>query len=158
MVRKILLTVIAFLLFTSVSLSNPYLIAEPMDNATEWYIVKINDESEITVATTSLIDWILFHSIHELIEGENKIVVQCADRFGESEKVEFSIIMTIMSSFTRYEIQPDPNNQDPEYLAKFTDNLTVDVSDGDVTEPPPNDDGGGGGGGGGGCFITTAIN
>ena len=118
MIRKLILTVIAFLLFTSVSISNPYLIAEPQDNATEWYILKINDNPEITVATNPLLDWNLFFSIHNLQE-ENTIIVQSADSFGDSIKIKFFIDVEIMGSFTRFTMRPDPKNTDPKFQGLF---------------------------------------
>lgn len=153
-----ILTMIILLSFTSLAISNPYVVAEPTDNETSFYILKVNDDPEITVATNPFLDWTLFHSVHDLKEGENEFTIQSADSFGVSEKVGFLLVMTIMSSFTRYEIKPDPLNDDPEYLAKFTDGLfVVDVVDGDVTEPPNAPPPESGGGGGGGCFIDTIF-
>ena len=157
MIRKILLTVIALLLFTTTSLSNPYLLSEPSDNETDWYSLKVNDEDEVTVSTDALKDWMFFFSMDGLEQGNNTIILQACNENGDSKKVKFFISMEIFDTYRRYEIKPDLNNQDPYYLENFEDNLVVEVSDEDITPPvqPPKDDGGGGGGGGGGCFIST---
>ena len=155
MIRKIVLTVIAFLIFTTMSMSNPYLLSEPSDNETDWYLLKVNDEEEVTVSTDALKDWSFFFSIHGLEQGNNIIILQACNQHGNSKEVKFLILMEIFDTYTRYEIKPDLENQDPNYLERFEENLVVEVSDGDVIPPvqPPPDSGGGGGGGG--CFIST---
>jgi hypothetical protein len=156
MIRKIVLTVIAILLFTTASMSNPYLISEPSDNETDWYTFKLNDNDQVTVSTDELKDWDFFFSIDGLEQGINTIILQACNPHGDSKEVKFFVLMEIFDTYRRYEIKSDPENNDPEYLENFQDNLVVEITDGDVIPPiQPPEESSGGGGGGGGCFIST---
>jgi len=70
----------------------------------------------------------------------------------------FYINVEYWASSIKYEIVPDPNNKDPNYLIKFTGSMKAEVySDNVVVVDPPPDVDSGGGGGGGGCFIDTLM-
>jgi hypothetical protein len=155
------LILVAFCVVISATLvfSQPILKSEPAGNVETFYIMTINGQEFAQVELKEKYNWLIFKDIADLNlpDGQHEIKLRVGNDQIESEDVMFYIRVEHYPSSIKYEIIPDPENLDPNYLAKFTGSMTAEVYNDDVVVVDPPEDNGGGGGGGG-CFINTLIN
>ena len=154
--KSLILVALSVLISATIVFSQPILKSEPAGNIETFYIMTVDDQEFPQVELKEEYNWMIFKDIAELNlpDGQHKIELRVGNETDESENVMFYILIETWPSLIKYEILPDPENKDPNYLVKFDGSLKAEVyNDGDVVVTPPEDNGGGGGGGG--CFIEV---
>lgn len=149
-------TIIFSLLMSVVCFGNPYLIAEPIENLTDYYVVSVNGE-EIT--TPPALDELLMYDLKNMEDGEHMVIIRPGNfEMGDGVGVLFYIEKKTDPDYIHYTIKKDPVSlkDDPDYEFRFDSPLYVKVENNDNNNPP-DDDTDGGSGGGGGCFISSII-
>ena len=158
--KTLILAVLSVLISATIVFSQPILKSEPDGNKETFYIMTVDGKELQQVELLEKYDWTIFKDIAELnlSEGHHEIKLRVGNQTDESDDIMFYINVVYLLNSIEYEIVPDPNNKDPNYLAKFTGSMKAEVYDDNVVVVVPPPDTGGGGGGGGGCFINTLIN
>lgn len=154
--KSLILVALSVLVSATIVFSQPILKSEPAGNKETFYIITVNDQELPPSELKEEYNWMIFKDIVELNlpDGQHKIELRVGNETDESENVMFYILIETWPSLIKYEILPDPENKDPNYLVKFDGSLKAEVYNDNVVVVTPPEDNGGGGGGGGGCFIS----
>jgi len=159
----ILKLVILYLVFVTIAYSQPVLTAtNTQGELAKFYVITIDGTEMEPVLLELYYNYAIFEDLFDLglTDGTHEILLRVGNDLDESDDLKFFINITRFenSDLAIYEIQPDPDNNDPNYLLKFGENLIAEVDEitGEVFIPEDtNDYTDGGGGGGGGCFIEV---
>lgn len=151
MKKRLLLLFLSIFICVAISSSQPILKSEPEDNNVDFYIITVDGKELEQIKAIEKYDWNLFKDVQELNleDGRHKIEIRVGNENEESEEARFFILVDTFEGYKRYEIQPDPENNDPVYLSKFNDNLIAEVSKEDTKINKQKNNSG--------CFISTLF-
>ena len=126
------------------ALSEPILASDPSGNNTEFFIMSVDGEELQPSHALEKYNWVFFKDLAELglFDGWHEVKLRSCNESEESEDLIFFLDVQTFENFRRFEIVPDPDNNDPEYLYKFDPDFAVaEIADGQVIikpRPPDN--------------------
>jgi len=152
-----LLLVLFFMIVPLGGSSQPILTADPCISGNDSYTLVVNEVGVEEITAFERYHWVFFKDLYEmkLVDGTHKMELSSCEDGEPSAGLLFYIRVKTHEGFKRYEILPDPDNNDLEYLAKFDPKFSVAevYDDGRVVVKPREDDKPEDKG----CFIQTLM-
>lgn len=154
MILKSLAIILCLSLTITFSYGNPLLVAEPIENLVDYYVIAI-DGKEMTLQPA--FDTIFLYDLKTMKDGRHTIILKPGN-FEMDDGVGVMFYLTKKTEFDliTYTIEKDPIQlkSDPDYEGRFMSPQTVTIANNADNNPPvddPDDDGDSGGGDGSGC-------
>ena len=151
MFLKTLAIILCLSLTVTFSFGNPLLVAEPIENLVDYYVISI-DGKELT--SQPAFDTMFLHDLKDLKDGRHIIIIKAGNfKMGDGTGVGFYLIKTTEWDFITYTIEKDPIQLigDPYYEGRFESPQEVRVANNDTNNPPVEDEDESGDSGGSGC-------
>jgi hypothetical protein len=150
----IIVTILFWLpLYTS---AQPVIGADPCGECSEFFILTVDGEELEPIPCEAKHNWILFKDLAGLglLDGFHEMKMRTCTEGEESAEIIFFVEIGTYEGYRLFEIVPDPENKDLNYLGKFDyDHMVAQVfNDGKVVvNPKPKPPGVNGNN----CFINT---
>ena len=117
------------MLSISLCFANPFIMVEPMDNITDFYIITV-DKTEPYIVESSF-DSLLLLSLYQLklTDGRHRLKIQAGNLDGESSGVQFYLIQRTKKNHIVWIIKKIKNQikNDPYYDSRFEDPLSIRI-------------------------------
>lgn len=117
------------MLSISLCFANPFIMVEPMDNITDYYIISVDEEEPFTVESS--FDSLLLLSLYQLKlkDGRHTVKIQAANLDGESSGVQFYLIQRTKKKHIVWVIRKDKTQieNDPYYDSRFEEPLRIRI-------------------------------
>lgn len=121
MMKRLLIVAAALFWLPLCSSAQPLLGADPYGDCSEFFILTIDGQELEPIECKEKYNWMLFKDLAELqlSDGFHEIKMRSCTEVAESADIKFFIEVGTYSGYRLFEIVPDPENEDLEYLAKF---------------------------------------